>query len=423
MFDTIVTAPGSLGDVNPMIAIARGLQSLGRNVIMVAAQRYLPLAERAGLATRSLISEEVFSRAIDDPRMWHPRKGLQVIFGAAGQGFLEEHYAWLQSLYQPGKMLLVSHVLDFAGRTFRDAHPDVPFCSVVPAPALLRSLTRPPRLSRWGIETRLPRFLLAMAYRQADRIIDSMAAPAVNRLRSSIGLSPVSSILGNWWISPDLTLGLFPDWFSIPQGDLPPGLTCVGFPLADSGDLLPSDADQLINEALRPLGADAPIVFAPGSAHSHAAPFLAAAAEACRRTGFAGLLLSSVQDQFPDNLPPNVVTANYLPFRHLLLKARAIVHHGGVGTTSQSFAAGLPQLVTPMAFDQFDNADRVRRLGCGRWLPMTSAHPTKLARELQLVLSDEKMEASAKRIAGQMSHHACTPEFLAKTILDRIVSP
>jgi UDP:flavonoid glycosyltransferase YjiC (YdhE family) len=51
-----------------------------------------------------------------------------------------------------------------------------------------------------------------------------------------------------------------------------------------------------------------------------------------------------------------------------------VVHHGGVGTTAQALAAGIPQLILPMAWDQPDNARRVKRLEAGQWLlPNSSA--------------------------------------------------
>lgn len=418
MFDTIVTAPGSLGDVNPLIAIARGLQSRGRQVVVAAAERYLPLVERAGLATRVLVPEEYFGKVVDDPQLWHPRKGLKLVFGPAGQGFMVEHYRWIESQFQPGRTLLVSHVLDFAGRIFRDAHPSSStFCSVVPAPALLRSRSQPPRLTRRGWETRLPGPLVDLVYRMGDRIIDGLAAGAINHLRGEVGLAPVRRVLDRWWLSPDLTLGLFPDWFSIPAADLPPGFQCVGFPLADSGDLLPTAADELVRKALAPLKGARPIVFAPGSAHAHAKPFLAAAAEACRRLNQPGILLSSVDHQFPDNLPPRVVTANYLPFRELLRSAQAIVHHGGIGTTSQALAAGLPQVVVPMAFDQFDNAARVARLGCGSWLGMPSVSAGRLTSHLRQVLAGAEIRVAAQRMAERVAKNPVTPTDLADLVL------
>ncbi len=64
-FDTVVTAPGSLGDVNPMLGIARSLQAKGRRVLFLAAEPYLPLAQRAGLNTRILTPKEEFDRLVN----------------------------------------------------------------------------------------------------------------------------------------------------------------------------------------------------------------------------------------------------------------------------------------------------------------------------------------------------------------------
>ncbi|MCC6507947.1 MAG: hypothetical protein IT423_02490, partial [Pirellulaceae bacterium] len=137
MYDTIVTAPGSLGDVNPLIVMAQGLQAKGRRVVVATAERYLPLIERAGLGAGMLECEKNFAAVVNNPDLWHPRKGMKLVLGAVGQERMQEHYAWIASQYQPGKTLLVSHVLDFAGRVFRDANPSVPFCSVLPEPVML----------------------------------------------------------------------------------------------------------------------------------------------------------------------------------------------------------------------------------------------------------------------------------------------
>ncbi len=64
-FDTLVTAPGSLGDVNPMLGIAQSLQSRGRRVLFLAAEPYLHLAERAGLQTRILTPKDEFDALVE----------------------------------------------------------------------------------------------------------------------------------------------------------------------------------------------------------------------------------------------------------------------------------------------------------------------------------------------------------------------
>src|SRR5436305_6257835 len=98
---------------------------------------------------------------------------------------------------------------------------------------------------------------------------------------------------------------------------------------------------------------------------AHGAAFFRAAVRACEGTGARGLLLTRYPGRLPARLPPSVRHVPFAPFRRLLPLCRAVVHHGGVGTTAAALAAGTPQLVLPLAWDQPDNAAPVRRLGCG----------------------------------------------------------
>ncbi len=385
-----------------MLAIARQLRQSGYDVLFLAAERYLPMARRAGLAVKSLVTEEQFQRLTRNPRLWHPRHGARLIFREAVEHFLESHYDWLEAQCVPGKTVLVSHVLDFAGRVYRDRYPETPFVSVLPAPALLRSRRTPPRLSGKVWERWIPRGLIPPLYRAADAWIDSIGAQPINALRGRVGLPPVSRLLDKWWWSPDLVLGLFPDWFAIAVEDRLPQLELIGFPLADSADVLDPLVAQQLSELLESFGGRRPLVFAPGTAHEQAGRFLANAAAACQALNLPGILLSANIDEHPRRLPDGVVTAEYLPFSQLLPRSAAIIHHGGVGTTSQALRAGVPQIVLPMAFDQFDNAERVANLACGSWLPMNKQNAARLATHLRdLPRSSGGCAAVARRFAAQ----------------------
>ncbi len=400
MLQTIVTAPGSLGDVNPMLSIARQLQAAGHDVLFLAAERYLALASRAGLRTKVLVTEEQFQRLAGNPKLWHPRHGARLIFREAVEHFLHVHYRWLEENCGLGGTLLVSHVLDFAGRIYRDRHPETPFVSVLPAPALLRSARTPPRLSGFFWERWLPQAAIPLLYRCADIWVDRVGGQQINRLRASLGLASVRRLLDRWWWSPDLVLCLFPDWFSIDPRDLLPQMKLIGFPLADSADIVAPEVTLQLQALLAAFPQQKPVVFAPGTAHEHAGPFLRNAAEACVKMNAPGVLISTNATQIPAQLPPQVVAAKYLPFSQLLPGAAAIVHHGGVGTTSQALRAGTPQVVLPMAFDQFDNAERIARLGCGSWLPMRKQTVEKLVEHLQQLPNSAAQSSSIVRRFG-----------------------
>ncbi len=64
-----------------------------------------------------------------------------------------------------------------------------------------------------------------------------------------------------------------------------------------------------------------------------------------------------------ETLPAGVIAIPYAPHSEIFPRALAIVHQGGIGTTAQAMRSRHPVLVVPFAHDQFDNGERVRRLG------------------------------------------------------------
>lgn len=64
-------------------------------------------------------------------------------------------------------------------------------------------------------------------------------------------------------------------------------------------------------------------------------------------------------------LTPGVFNAPDVPHAALLPRVRAVVHHGGAGTTYAALAAGRPSVVVPHLGDQGYYARRVHELGAG----------------------------------------------------------
>jgi rhamnosyltransferase subunit B len=141
-----------------------------------------------------------------------------------------------------------------------------------------------------------------------------------------------------------------------------------------------------------------PVVFTPGSALARAAPFIRAAADACRRIHRRGIILSNFGKEIGD-LPAGVCQMNYVPLGPLLRRTAALVHHGGIGTLSQALRAGIPQVVTPLAYDQPDNAVRVVDLGLARRVNMLGITGRRLAAALDQVLNSADVAAACRRTA------------------------
>ena len=117
--------------------------------------------------------------------------------------------------------------------------------------------------------------------------------------------------------------------------------------------------------------------------------------------GRRGILLTRHREQVPANLPPGVIHADFAPFSELLPRCAALVHHGGIGTSSQGLAAGIPQLVMPHAHDQPDNAARMVKLGVAKKLEPRQFKPKRVAREMNELLQSQEVARCCKEVAAR----------------------
>jgi rhamnosyltransferase subunit B len=186
----------------------------------------------------------------------------------------------------------------------------------------------------------------------------------------------------SYWHSPDGVLCLFPEWFARQAGDWPRQAVLSRFPLFDEGGDRPPDAAL---EAFLGAG-DPPIIITPGSANAHAERFIRRSVEASGRVGRRALVIT----RFPEQvgvLPAGSASFEYVPFGRAFPRASAVLHHGGVGTVAQCLAAGVPQLIMPLAHDQPDNAARMKKMGVGEYLYPRAFKPAAIAQGLERLLT------------------------------------
>ena len=95
---------------------------------------------------------------------------------------------------------------------------------------------------------------------------------------------------------------------------------------------------------------------------------------------------------------PDAIAVAYAPFSTLFPRAAAVVHQGGVGTTQQALRAGTAAGGRAVPGDQFDNAARVVRLGCGATLARKRYRAERVAEVLGGVLGDATVVETATRL-------------------------
>jgi UDP:flavonoid glycosyltransferase YjiC (YdhE family) len=107
-----------------------------------------------------------------------------------------------------------------------------------------------------------------------------------------------------------------------------------------------------------------------------------------------------------------VLAVEEIPHEQLLPRVRAVVHHGGSGTTGAGLRAGRPTLITPFIFDQFFWGHRVHRLGAGpRPIPFGRLTEERLARALRALVSGHHDAAAAR-----LGHHIQAEQPAARAV-------
>jgi UDP:flavonoid glycosyltransferase YjiC (YdhE family) len=390
----LIVTVGSYGDVLPLVGLGRELRSRGHGVTFFTNGHFADLIQQAELKFVPMGSAEEYDAVANHPDLWHPHKGWRLIMKRMMSGDLQKAYHLLCSHLVPEKTILISSTLGFVARLVQETH-QVPNVTVHFSPGVFHSAHQAPRMPGLPLPDWLPVRFKQGVWKILDHlVIDPILKPKLNRFRYELGLPPVSRIFHHWLHSPDLVLGMFPEWFATPQPDWPPSTVLTGFPLYDDAadSALPTTIQAFLEAHSKPL------VFTPGSANKHGSPFFAEAAKACQEMNHAAIFLTRYPEQLPQPLPPHIIHFSYAPLSQLLPHCAALIHHGGIGTCSQALRAGIPQLIQPYAFDQFDNGARIEQLEVGRTISKRSFRSQKIIRYIQDMVSSQEVSTECHRI-------------------------
>ena len=128
----------------------------------------------------------------------------------------------------------------------------------------------------------------------------------------------------------------------------------------------------------------------------------AIALEALQQTGQRGVLLTGWGGITQTDLPDSVFKLESVPHDWLFPQMRAIVHHGGAGTTSAALRSGVPSVVVPFFADQPFWGDLTVRLGTSAAsIPKRSLSTERLVEAIQKAIQSQPLRAQARQI-GQV---------------------
>jgi len=396
----ILTSVGNAGDVYPFIALGLALKKRGHDAVMLIN----PIHEReilaAGLSFRPLGSAAQARRLKKMAFIRRPQSGLRqlwrhsVLPNAARliQALDDECRArkpdWIA--YHPASIgapwICQRHGIRGAVATL------VPKAWIEYNTGDVHAVAPPGETPLERLKRRALRLTRPLARHCSDRDL--------NRIRADFGYPPTDDVFARQFLDSDVNLGM---WSSVLRGRLPSdpanGQIC-GFTWYD-GD----NENERTNAELQAFldEGEPPIIVTTGTTVVTAAGnFYEIAAEACRRLGRRGLLLTGSAENRPKRMPPGVRAFDYARFSSAFPRACATVHHGGMGTLGQALRAGKPMTIIPVAWDQFDNAKLARRLKTSLTLDRSTVSAKTLAAALRRMLDKPARLKRAANIGARL---------------------
>jgi sterol 3beta-glucosyltransferase len=355
----VILGAGSRGDLQPCLALGRGLAERGNAVRLIAVDRYKSLVDAAGLTPAMLSLDPAEIIASEAGRAWldggrNPVKFLRNFARIArplAEQVLQEVAAACEGadlIVAPTIGFLAEHMAERLGVPSALIHiqPSQP-TGAFPHPFAPQARLLGPTGNRWS-------------FHAVEQIAWQLLRPFINRWRADTlrlrplplrgpahrvrrarrpvlcGFSPLVvprprdwpdyvHVTGYWFLDID------EDW--TPPAALT-GLLAAGDPVvyAGFGSMVPRDpgrTDAIVRAALR-------------------------------MAGVRGVVLGD-----PATSDENVVALDSVPHAWLFPRMSAVVHHGGAGTTAAGLRAGVPGIVCPFFGDQPFWGERLAALGTG----------------------------------------------------------
>ncbi|MGI5270290.1 glycosyltransferase [Nonomuraea sp. CA-218870] len=361
MTTVVMVTHGTHGDVLPFVGLGRILRGRGHRVEILTHAPFEGVARREGLEFTAIDTEREYERYLADTPM---------LLGAGMQRWRRFYDATglfdqirfecqvLKTRHVPGETVFVGRHTTAISTLFAGELLAVPTAWVAVTPVQY------------------------MSERPAVHMYRETMSDRLDAVRATLGLAPVDD-WASWFTSAQLHLGLWPEWFDRAGIAAPSRARLTGAPYGDDTfqGAVPPEAERLLDQGA--------VIVTGGTGRMIHERFYPAAVAACAAAGVPALVVARHRDLVPDPLPPGISWFPHLPFHQVMGRARAVLHHGGIGTVVRAVAAGVPQVLLAHGFDRSDNGMRLARLKLGSWLPERRWTPEEIVPLLRAALSDD----------------------------------
>ncbi len=393
MAKIVLSTFGSLGDVHPKIALGLELRNRGHEVVFNVMEAFREKFETLGFTISPLRpnlnpeDKELARRLMDT------KTGPELIFKELMVPNLRPMYQDILQAVENADVIISGEIVLPIKSVVEKTK--IKWVSTSLAPISFLSTTDPsvyPSAEFLEYLRFMPSFFHHFVLSVAKKTALNWFEP-YKEFRRELGLSENHNPMFGDKYSKLLHLAMFSKVMAKPQTDWAKSTLQTGFCFYDGNqDLgnMSKDLESFLQDG------EPPIVFTLGSAAvMDARDFYEQSIAAAKLLNKRAVMLYGVFNEPPKGLDVDRVAFDYAPYSQLFSRACAVVHQGGIGTTSQVLRAGVPMIVMPYSHDQPDNAARCKRLGVAEIINRDKYEAKNVAEKLHKILSDLKYKANA----------------------------
>jgi sterol 3beta-glucosyltransferase len=399
----VIIAPGSRGDVQPYLALGKGLKDAGHVVRFVSHRNFQSLVTFHGLEfwsvdsnVQGIVENQAMRERIEGgnflalmAQMAKEAQNEALAFATKG---LEACQGMDLVLAGMGGAYIGIALAEKARIPFLQAYV-VPFTPTRNFPSVLV-----PNLPHWlgGSFNRLSHHLMRQMMWQGFRSADNLAR------RKALSL-PAASLAGPY--NSDCTRGL-PILYGFSPAVIPApsdwneNIHVTGYWFLDESDnWTPPTALTNFIESGSP-----PVYVGFGSMSNRKPEAMAdLVVRALKQIDQRAILLSGWSGLHKTDLPDSIFMLDSIPHAWLFPRVAAVVHHGGAGTTAAGLRASVPSVIVPFFGDQPFWGRRVADLGVGPE-PISRQRLTaeRLADAIRQAVTDQEMRQRAAKLGEKI---------------------
>jgi sterol 3beta-glucosyltransferase len=388
-----IIAPGSQGDVQPFLALGKGLLNDGKKVRLVTNQNYEEQVKLHGLefwpievSMEDIIRTEKMREALESGKLLRSMSRM-------GKELKQNAVLFTQrslDACQGGDMIMAGISGLFTAHSVSEKL-NVPFIQAynIPfTPTKSFSGALFPKFPSWlgyRFSHRLTQQMVWQAYRPTDKIVRE----DILKLKKSPFFGPFKSeSLKNG----PIIYGISPSVITRPE-DWSDNIHLTGFWFVDPPEnwTPPQDLEKFLETEPSPL-----YIGFGSMSNQKPEEITDLIVKTLEKTNERAVIYSGWGGLSVHNLPDSIIMVDLVPHTWLFPKVKAVIHHGGAGTTAAGLRAGIPSIIIPYHGDQPFWGHLVNRLNVGPApIPRKKLTINRLMKTIEKVNMDREMHEQA----------------------------